>query len=122
MARLEALRDAVAQAKDSYWTEPAEIQREGDECPGGQSGGTAEALLTMRVAANLEDRGEEHEAFLENRFRRSTVPPKALSTPATPCAPASTTRSSSPWAPAPTPQARSSRPPPLSGEPIDAPA
>jgi hypothetical protein len=32
-------------------------------------GRAAEALLTTRVTANLEDRSEEHEAFLKNRFR-----------------------------------------------------
>jgi hypothetical protein len=68
IARLEALRDALAQAKQTYWAEQVEIQRKAAGAWVAKAEGRAdEAVLTMRAAADLEDRSEKHIA-MENRL------------------------------------------------------
>ena len=59
--RLAELREALIQAKDSYWAEQVEIQRRGAaRVAGAGRGRNDEALATMRAAAELEDATEKH--------------------------------------------------------------
>ena len=68
LTRLEVLRDALAQAKQTYWTEQVEIQRKAAEAWVAKAEGRVdEAIVTMRAAADLEDRSEKHIA-MENRL------------------------------------------------------
>ncbi len=60
VARLVALRDAVAATKDGYWTEQVEIQRRGAEAwLLLAEGRDADALAMMREAAKREDATEK---------------------------------------------------------------
>jgi hypothetical protein len=60
VARLVALRDAVAATKDGYWTEQVEIQRRGAEAwVRFAEGRHADALTMMREAAEREDATEK---------------------------------------------------------------
>jgi hypothetical protein len=57
---LQQLRDRLANAKETYWTEQTEIQRLGASAwVALAEGRTAEALETMRAAADREDRTEK---------------------------------------------------------------
>ena len=68
IARLQALHDMLAQAKDDYWAEQVEIQRLAATAWAARAEGRKdEALATMRSAADLEDRSEKHIA-MENRL------------------------------------------------------
>ena len=66
--RLDALRDELAKANDEYWTEQVEIQRlAATAWLALLSGKAAEAVTTMRSAADREDGSEKHVA-MENRL------------------------------------------------------
>jgi hypothetical protein len=68
IARLEALREALIQANQTYWAEQVEIQRKAAGAWVAKAEGrTDEAILAMRAAADLEDRSEKHIA-MENRL------------------------------------------------------
>jgi tetratricopeptide (TPR) repeat protein len=59
--RLVELREALVQAKDSYWVEQVEIQRRGAAAWLARAEGRPdEALAMMRSAADLEDSTEKH--------------------------------------------------------------
>jgi hypothetical protein len=61
LARLEALRDSLTAAKNTYWAEQAEIQRRAVAGWIAQAEGRNEqALALMRQAADLEDGTEKH--------------------------------------------------------------
>ena len=61
LARLEALRDGMTAAKNSYWAEQAEIQRRGVEAWLAQAEGRpTQAAALMRAAAELEESTEKH--------------------------------------------------------------
>ena len=65
---LRALRDALKQAQDAYWTEQVEIQRLAAEAWAVHAAGRiGEAIELMRAAADLEDASEKHVA-MENRL------------------------------------------------------
>jgi hypothetical protein len=66
--QLQALRDALSQAKDAYWAEQVEIQRRAATAWVARAEGRhAEAVGAMRSAADLEDASEKHIA-MENRL------------------------------------------------------
>jgi hypothetical protein len=66
--KLQALRDALSQAKNAYWAEQVEIQhRAAAAWVSRAEGRHTEAVVTMRSAADLEDAGEKHIA-MENRL------------------------------------------------------
>jgi tetratricopeptide (TPR) repeat protein len=68
ITRLQALRDALKQSQDPYWSEQVEIQRlAADAWTLHASGKPDEALKLMRAAADLEDATEKHVA-MENRL------------------------------------------------------
>jgi hypothetical protein len=59
--QLQSLRDALVEAKQSYWAEQVEIQRRAAAAWLAQAEGKSEeALLLMRSAADLEDATEKH--------------------------------------------------------------
>ncbi len=61
IARLEALRDALTAAKQGYWAEQAEIQRQvASAWLARAEGKNEEALRLMRAAADREDATEKH--------------------------------------------------------------
>jgi tetratricopeptide (TPR) repeat protein len=61
MARLEALRDALAQAKQGYWAEQAEIQRQVVAAWVARAEGrNEEAVRLLRATADREDLTEKH--------------------------------------------------------------
>ncbi|MBI4840076.1 MAG: hypothetical protein HY803_03205 [candidate division NC10 bacterium] len=61
IARLEALRDVLTAAKQGYWAEQAEIQRQVASAWLARAGGkNEEALRLMRAAADREDATEKH--------------------------------------------------------------
>jgi tetratricopeptide (TPR) repeat protein len=61
IARLEALRDALTQAKQGYWAEQVEIQRDVVSAWVARAEGRPEeALPLMRAAADREDKTEKH--------------------------------------------------------------
>jgi hypothetical protein len=65
---LQALRDALKQAQEVYWTEQVEIQRLAAEAWTTLAAGrNSEALELMHAAADLEDVSEKHVA-MENRL------------------------------------------------------
>ena len=65
---LRALRDALKQAQEHYWTEQVEIQRLAAEAWTVHAAGkNSEALKLMHAAADLEDASEKHVA-MENRL------------------------------------------------------
>jgi hypothetical protein len=66
--KLQALHDALSQAKDAYWAEQVEIQRRAAAAWVTRAEGRhAEAVGAMRSAADLEDASEKHIA-MENRL------------------------------------------------------
>jgi hypothetical protein len=66
--QLQALRDALSQAKNAYWAEQVEIQRRAATAWVARAEGRhAEAVGAMRSAADLEDASEKHIA-MENRL------------------------------------------------------
>jgi hypothetical protein len=66
--QLQALRDALNQAKDAYWAEQVEIQRRAAAAWVARAEGRhAEAVGAMHSAADLEDASEKHIA-MENRL------------------------------------------------------
>jgi tetratricopeptide (TPR) repeat protein len=66
--KLQALRDALSQAKNAYWAEQVEIQRRAAAAWVARAEGRhAEAIAAMRSAADLEDASEKHIA-MENRL------------------------------------------------------
>jgi hypothetical protein len=66
--KLQALRDALSQAKDAYWAEQVEIQRRAAAAWVARAEGRHdEAVSAMRSAADLEDASEKHIA-MENRL------------------------------------------------------
>jgi hypothetical protein len=66
--QLQALRDALSQAKNTYWAEQVEIQRRAATAWVARAEGRhAEAVGAMRSAADLEDASEKHIA-MENRL------------------------------------------------------
>jgi hypothetical protein len=66
--KLQALRDALSQAKNAYWAEQVEIQRGAATAWVARTEGRhAEAISAMRSAADLEDASEKHIA-MENRL------------------------------------------------------
>src|SRR5262249_28916350 len=59
--QLAGLRDALADRKDTYWSNQVEVQRLGvDAWIAFVRGNRDEALKTMRAAADLEDSMEKH--------------------------------------------------------------
>jgi hypothetical protein len=61
IARIEALRDALAASKNAYWAEQAEVQRLGVAAWVARAEGrNDEALALMRQAADREDATEKH--------------------------------------------------------------
>ena len=67
-SKLQALRDALSQAKNAYWAEQVEIQRQAATAWVARAEGRhAEAVGAMRSAADLEDASEKHIA-MENRL------------------------------------------------------
>ena len=68
IARVAALRDELSKLNDVYWTEQVEIQRlAGTAWIALLEGKAAEALKSMRAAADREDGSEKHVA-MENRL------------------------------------------------------
>jgi hypothetical protein len=66
--RLQSLRDALTQAKQAYWADQVEIQRQAAMAWVARAQGRPEdALQLMREAADLEDASEKHIA-MENRL------------------------------------------------------
>jgi hypothetical protein len=66
--KLQALRDTLSQAKNAYWAEQVEIQRGAAAAWVARAEERhAEAVSTMRSAADLEDASEKHIA-MENRL------------------------------------------------------
>jgi hypothetical protein len=66
--KLQALHDALSQAKNDYWAEQVEIQRQAATAWVARAEGRhAEAVGAMRSAADLEDASEKHIA-MENRL------------------------------------------------------
>jgi hypothetical protein len=66
--KLQALRDALSQAKNAYWAEQVEIQRRAATAWVARAESRhAEAIAAMRSAADLEDASEKHIA-MENRL------------------------------------------------------
>jgi len=66
--KLQALQDALSQAKNAYWAEQVEIQRQAATAwVSLGEGRQAEAIGAMRSAADLEDASEKHIA-MENRL------------------------------------------------------
>jgi hypothetical protein len=66
--KLQTLRDALSQAKNAYWAEQVEIQRQAATAWVARAEGRhAEAVGAMRLAAELEDASEKHIA-MENRL------------------------------------------------------
>lgn len=66
--KLQALHDALSQAKNAYWAEQVEIQRRAATAWVARAEGRhAEAVGAMRSAADLEDASEKHIA-MENRL------------------------------------------------------
>jgi hypothetical protein len=60
VAKLAAIRDALEQKKEAYWTEQVEIQRRGAEAWAlFAEGKRDEALVMMRSAADMEDKTEK---------------------------------------------------------------
>ena len=61
LARLEALRDALTQAKNAYWAQQSEIQRRAVAAWTAMAEGKKEEAVTlMRSSADLEDSTEKH--------------------------------------------------------------
>jgi len=66
--QLQALRNALSEAKNTYWAEQVEIQRRAAAAWVARAEGRhAEAIVGMRSAADLEDTSEKHIA-MENRL------------------------------------------------------
>jgi tetratricopeptide (TPR) repeat protein len=66
--KLQTLRDALSHAKNAYWAEQVEIQRQAATAWVARAEGRhAEAVGAMRSAAELEDASEKHIA-MENRL------------------------------------------------------
>jgi hypothetical protein len=66
--KLQALRDALSQAKNAYWAEQVEIQRQAAAAWLARAEGRqAEAIVGMRSAADMEDASRKHIA-MENRL------------------------------------------------------
>ena len=66
--RLQSLRDALMQGKQSYWADQVEIQRKAAMAWVARAEAKPEAALElMRAAADLEDASEKHIA-MENRL------------------------------------------------------
>jgi tetratricopeptide (TPR) repeat protein len=66
--RLQSLRDALTQAKQSYWADQVEIQGKAAMAWVARAEGKPDAALgLMRAAADLEDASEKHIA-MENRL------------------------------------------------------
>jgi hypothetical protein len=66
--QIQARRDALSQAKNAYWAEQVEIQRQAATAWVARAEGRhAEAVNAMRSAADLEDASEKHIA-MENRL------------------------------------------------------
>jgi hypothetical protein len=61
LTRLEALRDALTQAKNAYWAQQSEIQRRAVAAWTAMAEGNKEEAVTlMRSSADLEDSTEKH--------------------------------------------------------------
>ncbi|MEO6435251.1 MAG: hypothetical protein ABIP55_05765 [Tepidisphaeraceae bacterium] len=68
LASLQALRDELTTAKDTYWAEQVDIQHKAASAwVAHAQGNRADALKLMRTAADLEDGSEKHVA-MENRL------------------------------------------------------